>query len=804
MTNQLRMIGSYIKIAFRNLLRNRLVAFINIFGLGLSMSIGMMELVRLQDATSYDRFHPHPDRTYRIISSYRQKDGQHWKMASTPLPLYTLLKADTADIEEAVNLYPGLQGTAVANGKELSLNGALTEPAFFTIFGFRLAAGDPLTALKQPNSIVLTKTTAEKFFGPVNPMGKVISMGNKGNFVVTGVLAESGKSHIDFNAYASSSAIPRLVQTKQLPDKSNDWIDCSVAYTYVLVKNGSGSTSLKGQLNSAAASSNRLDKSGVLSFDFQPITNVSPASADTYNEIGRGTAWSKLWIEIDIVLLLLIAACFNYTNLTVARALTRAKEVGVRKINGARRYQIFLQYIVEACVTAFLALGFAGMLFSLIIRYAPFNDGYEMVPSSFHYTFSYILSILGFALFTGLLAGLAPAWILSAFRPLRVLKNLSTAKIFGSVGLQKTLIVFQYSLSLVIIIFLFAFYRQFAYMSSADHGFRRDNVLVVPLNGVDKDRAANAIAATGGINSVSGLSCAFTPHYEGRRGPGWINNGQKETLSFNYFFADRWFIPSMKISLLAGHNFTADADSTGEKSVIINSKAAHLLGFTAVENALGNQLRVDDSTSLEIVGITKDFAYECAGKPIDAMAFRNKKGACNYLYIDVGRSDKTTVTSRITSAWKTIAPAQPFTSSWLDDDLENNDSQRATISLLGYLAFMAVSIATLGLLGLVIYSVEIKRKEISIRKVIGASQTQLVRLLSRRFVKLLILSGAIGLPIGYTMSFLFQMNFADRVGSGLLSAVLCFVLLFCIGLVTIISQTYTAAMENPARNLKVE
>jgi len=797
------MIVSYIKIAFRTLLRNRLVSFINIFGLGLSMSIGMIELVRIQDALSYDHFHPHPDRTYRIISSYHKKDGQQWSLASTPLPLYAVLRADTAEIDDAVNLYPELNGTATAGGKELNLKGAFTEPAFFKVFGFTLAAGDPLTALEEPNSIVLTKTTAEKFFGAANPMGKVITIKNRGNFIVSGVLAETGKSHIDFSAYASSSSIPHLVQTKQLADKSNDWGEYP-AYTYALMKEGSGYTTLKGQINSIAAGINRTDKAGVLSFDMQSITKISPARSDLYNDIGRGEPWSKLWIEIDISLLLLIAACFNYTNLTVARALTRAKEVGVRKINGAMRYQIFLQYVVEACVTAILALGFAWTLFSLIIRFAPFNDGYEMVPSSFRYNTSYFLATLGFALFTGALAGIAPAWILSAFKPLRVLKNLSTAKIFGSVGLQKTLIVFQYSLSLVAIIFLFSFYRQFSFMASADHGFKRDNILIVPLNGIDKDRAANVIAATGGISSVSGLSTTFEGRYQAMRGPGWVDNGQKGAVSLNYFFTDRNFIPSLKIALLAGRNFTADGDSTGERSVIINDKAARLLGFKTPNEALGNRLGVDDSTSLEIIGIAKDFIYESAGRPIEAMAFRNKKGACNYLFVDVGRSDKKAVTGRIAGAWKAIAPSQPFSSSWLDDDLENSNSQRATISLLGYLAFMALSIATLGLLGLVIYSVEIKRKEISIRKVIGASQSQLVRLLSRRFIKLLVIAGAIGLPIGFTLSFLFQMNFVLRPDSGLLPAVLCFVLLFVIGLVTIISQTYAAAMENPAKNLKVE
>jgi putative ABC transport system permease protein len=685
------------------------------------------------------------------------------------------------------------------------VNGAFTEPSFFNIFGFTLASGDPETALREPNSIVLSRTAAARFFGTADPMGKLIRLDRRGDYLVTGVLADPrGKSHIDFDAYASISTIPLLTQSKELPDKSDDWGDCQAAYTYVLLKKGMGVRSLEAQINTFATRVNKRDKEGKLSFTCQSLSKITPSDGNIYNDIGRGTTWTKLWVEIDVALLLLFAASFNYTNLTVARALTRAKEVGLRKIAGAKRYQIFMQYVVEACVLAFFALGFAWVLFYLIIRYAPFNDEYEMVPSSFRYTPAFVISVLGFTLFTGLMAGSAPAWILSAFKPLRVLKNLSTAKIFGSIGLQKTLIVFQYSLSLIIIIFLFSFYRQFSFMAAADHGFKRDNMLVVSLAGVDEQTAVHAAAVTSGVESVSGLSIAFTPHFSGMRGTAWVDQSKKAALSMNYFFADQSFMPSMQLSLLAGRNFSVASDTALEQSVIINEKAARNLGFKEAGKALGNKLWVDDSTALEIIGVAKDFVYENAGKPIDAMAFRNKKGSYNYLYIDVGRSDKRAITERLARTWKTLAPSQPFAASWLDDDLEQNDSQTATISLLGYLAFMSISIATLGLLGLVIYSVETKRKEISIRKVIGANKRELVRLLSKKFIKLLWIAGAIGVPIGYVMSYLFQQNFVVRAGHGFLAALSCFVVLLVIGLVTVISQTYHAAMENPAKNLTVE
>jgi putative ABC transport system permease protein len=799
------MFWNYLKIALRSLKKNRLVSFINIFGLGLSMSVGMMELLIVQTEMGYDKFHPYPNRTYRITSGYNQKKGNQWKFASTPLPLYASLAADTDIVEEAVNIYPAFNGTASTDTKELSLDGAFTEPSFFKVFGFTLAAGNPQTALQLPNSMVVTKATAARFFGSANAIGKSVSLKKRGVFTVTGVLNDiPGKTHISFDAYASAASIRLLERNKSLPEKSTNWGDCRSAYTYVLLKQGVGDKPLKGLLNAITANFNKEDKNGQAYFGIQPIEKVRPSDDDLYNDIGGGTAWSKLWIGIDVSLIILLAACFNYTNLTIARALTRAKEVGIRKIAGAKRHQLFAQYIVEAVLLSFCALTFAWVLLSFIIQYAPFNDGYEMIPSSWKYNSPYIAYTVGFALFTGLLAGTAPAWILSAFTPLRVLKNLSTAKIFGKVNLQKTLIVFQYSLSLVIIIFLFTFYRQFSYLGTRDPGFKRENVIVVPLEGLNAQIVSQKIAAVSGVQSVAGLSNPFQGRFFGMRSPAWTDNQQKDAVSLNYLFADPAFIPSMQLQLLAGRNFETASDTSNEKDIILNARAAMSFGFKSNETAIGKKLWVDDSTSLNIVGVVNDFNYENAGKSVLPMAFRNKKGACNYLFVSVTGSDKKTIVGRIALAWKSLATAQPFNSSWLDKDLEENNSQTATISLLGYLAFIALSIATLGLLGLVIYTVEIKRKEIGIRKVIGASKKQLVGLLSKGFIRLLFIAGAIAIPVGYTLSFFFLQNFVNRVGYGLFSAIACFIFLLFIGLFTIMSQTYQASGENPVKSLRTE
>jgi putative ABC transport system permease protein len=800
------MLWTYLKIAYRNLKKNKLLTFINLFGLGMSMSVGMMQMVILQVDLSYDNFHPHPDRIYRVTSEYRQNNGNRFRLASTPLPLYNSLLSDTDYIEQVVNIYPACKGnTRTEDGKELYLNGAFTEPSFLKVFGFTLAQGNPATALQLPNSLVLSATTAKNFFGDMPALGRSIDLPGLGLFVVTGVLKDApGKSHIDFDAYASASSIPTLERKKALPANSTDWASFYSSYTYVLLKNENGSKRLSGQLQAIVQPWNKQDKNGRTSFSLQSIEKIRPADDTLYNDIGGGTTWGKLMVGVTIGLIILIAACFNYTNLTIARALTRAKEVGVRKIVGALRYQIFIQYVVESVLQAFLALAFAWLLLSFIIRFAPFNDGYEMIPSAWRYNATYILSTIGFALFTGVLAGVAPAWILSAFKPVRVLKNLATARIFGKVSLQKSLIVFQYSLSLVAIIFLATFFRQFAFLQSEDPGFKPSNVAVISLEGMKPELTASRIAMTSGVRSVSALSVPFTPHFSGTRSQAWIGPRPKDPITLDNFFTDDAFIPSMDIRLLTGKNFNPRRDTLGEREVILNARACNVLGFARPDDALGKKLSVNDSVSLNIIGIVGDFRYENAGKPIDPMAFRYKPELCKFLYICTDGTNKHTMTQRIADAGRSLAPITGLPIDWLDETLAQNNSQRATISLLGYLAFIALGIATLGLLGLVIYSVETRRKETGIRKVIGASNRQLITMLSGRFIKLLLIAGFIAIPIGYTMSILFLQNFVSRVGSGLVSAISCFLFLLFIGLITILSQTWRASRANPADSLRTE
>ncbi len=798
------MFKNYLKIAIRSFSRNKLTTFINVFGLGLSMSVGLMILIRTQDALNYDTFHPYPERTYRVTSEYNKKKGDKWQMASTPLLLAKNLSDDRDNIKAVVNVYPALNGKATANGKELYINGAFIEPSFFSIFGFSLRAGNTETALKEPNSIIVTRETAEKFFGGTNVIGKRIQFDNGTGFLVTGVLnTPPGKSHLRYDAYASYGSVAQMENNKILPDKSSDWFAFDAAYTYVLLNKTIRRTMMQSRLNVIAANLNSINKEGITKFHLQPLSDISPGRENLNNDNAGGTSWAKIYIEAGIALLILLAACFNYTNLTIARALTRAREVGVRKIVGAKRSQVFVQYIFESVLLSFLALAFAWIILALIVQYAPFNDDYEFIPSSFHYNKPFVAWTIMYALFSGLLAGSAPAWILSAFKPLRVLKNLSTAKILGKVSIQKTLIIFQYSLSLVAIIFLFVFYKQFSFMEKVNPGFKRENVMVAPLNGLDESIAAQQLSSISGIQSVSATSANFTKHFNGMNTPAWISN-KKEALNLNYYYANADFIKNMRFAFEAGNNFPSNNQYEKEEYILLNEKAAHAFGFANAVKAVGEKLWVNDSTQLLITGILKDFNYENAGIPVDPLAFRTKQNGYTYLYVEANTRDKVDLQKRAEALLNAGKPSQPIKVSWLAYDLDKSNSQLATISLLGFLGFIALAIATLGLLGLVVYTVEVKSKEISVRKVIGATSFQLINILSKGFIKLLLIAGLIAMPVGWFLSAMFLRNFSKRIDFGFGNVLMCFLFLLGIGLFTIMSQTYKAAMNNPAKSLRSE
>ncbi len=785
------MLRNYFKIAWRNLWKHKLFSFINIFGLALSLSVCMMVMVQVKDDLSYDFFHPNGEKTYRILTDVIENKNKHYKLASTPLPLKNELSLATDIVKDAVQIYPALKAKATYEDKELYINGAFTDPSFFEVFGFKLSSGNERNALELTNGIVLSSETALKFFGKTDPIGKILSFEKMGVFQVTGILEKPpGKSHIDFDAYASSLAIAGLEKANVLPEHQKNWYSMKEAYTYILLKDKVSSKSLVQLLKQVSLKPELKSREGKISFISEPLSKITPGSDDIYNQIGKGTVWAKVLTVLGVGFMLLLAACFNYTNLTIARALTRAKEVGIRKVLGASRYQIFLQYIIESVLIALLALVFSCLALS---QFKP----------DLRLNYQLLVSATLFTILTGAVAGAFPAWILSAFKPAIVLKSLSTQKLFGNISWQKTLMVFQFSLSLLVIIFLTVYYRQFSYLKTLDPGFYSKNILTIPLSGKDKV-FFNEVSRIGGIANVGRSSDNF-----GLRGSGSTPVFPNKSVAgqgilTDFYFTDAATIPIHRLKILAGSNFPDNEEFLKEKYILINEKAAEVFGFKNIATAIGKTVWLNDSTEVAIQGIIKDFYDEGAARQITPLILRNRSDAFNYFNIQVNATDEEKVVKEVSMIWKKLNPHTPFAYEWLDKKIAQREDQSDAYSTMGFLAFITISIASLGLLGLVIYTVETRQKEISIRKVIGASVNQLMFLLSKGFLKLLLIAGLIAMPIGYTASFVFLQNFANKVPFGIDSLLVCFLFLLLIGLTTILSQTFKASSENPVKNLRSE
>ena len=796
------MIKNYLKIAIRNLAKHKLFSFINIFGLALSMCIGLVVIVRLQDDLSYDHFHPAPERTYRIISEVTNKEGQDFRLASTPLPLAMALKDNYGFIQQICQVYPAGSRKATIEKKSLKVNSTFVDPSFFQVFGFKLAEGNSRSALNLPNSIILSHQAASRFFGEQQAIGQSLVLENIGTYIVTGILEKSEKkSHIDFEAYLSMSSVTALEKSAQLQPNSSSWMNIASGYTYVLIQKNSSSRQLVAALNKITATfkpTGAGDKSKI-NFQVQPISNITPGP-DLGNAIGRGPSIGKVAAEVSIALIILISACFNYTNLSLARSLKRAKEVGVRKVSGASRRHIFMQFIIEAVLISLLALGLAWVMMDL---FRPLQ--LELLPADLTLNYKLVISFFVYSILAGLMAGVIPAVTLSGFKPVQVLKNLATVKLLGKGGLQKVLIVFQFSLSLVIILFMLVFHKQFQYMATGDYGFNREQIINIPLEDGENYRILkNEIATISGVERVSATSDQL-----GKFATGTTILKQQpagEPVHLRYYDVDEDFAANMQLKFLAGAASTLNTETTVEKSVVINEKALEALKINSAADAVGKTVLLDDTIKVTVAGVLKNFHFEGFEFPIRPLVFRSREKAFKYVNIKTSlkETDAAPLIAGLKRTYTKINPGHEFSYAWFNRQFYDNKAAEGTVSMLGLLAFMGISIASLGLLGMVVYTVEGRTREVSIRKVMGASAAAIMTLLSKSFLRMILLAITIAAPVGFICGYIFLQMFATRISIGMDIVGIASGVILSIALVVIGSQVLRVARTNPANNLRAE
>ncbi|QIP12933.1 FtsX-like permease family protein [Spirosoma aureum] len=791
------MLRNFLKTALRNLWKHKLFSFINIFGLASGMLVCLLAMIDIKGAFEYDSFHPHPDRTYRILTDVTARNNDEQGFATSPMPLAQALKQDYPFVEEATRVIRN-NGDFTANRKQLPVIYSAVDPGFFKIFGFRLAKGQATIA---PQTVVLTQKTAKRFFGTANPIGKTMEHPELGALTITGVFAEPvAKSHLNFDALVSMATF----SSPNWKRSSTDWKTYSRGYTYVLLKANTPVETLDGVLPKLAGRVTkdvRFTTEKGYTFRSQSLAALSPSREELMYSTYEPTA-GKLETELGVGLLTLLLAAFNYINLTLARSLSRAREVGIRKVAGALRWQLMGQFMAESAVLSLLGLGLAyGML--QLVKPMPFVQQWLIGGVQWEGDTRMWLIFITFSVATGLLAGLLPARVLSGFQPAQVLRSQTGLRVFRGITLRKSLIVAQFSISLFAMIALLALARQQHFMGTADYGFQRKDVFVVPLNGFPAGHLSAEINRLAGVERVAATSTLFGDH-----GGGWQvvrrQQAKSDSAQAHVLAADANLVPVTGLKLLAGKNLPTSVADSSSRFVLINEEAVRSFRLGEAGAAVGQTLWLNDSTEVRIAGVLKDFQFTTMAMKISPLVLRYQPQQFRYLNVKVAGGNHEAIHDDIARIWKRLNPYEPFAGVWYDDFLSNRNNISDDVSFMALLIGLAVAIACLGLLGMVTYTTELRTKEVGVRKVMGARVDQVVWLLSWDFLKLLLIAGAIALPLGYLAASFFLMTFAYHVSIGVGTLGLCFGTMLILGALTIGWRTYRTALANPATSLRTE
>jgi putative ABC transport system permease protein len=819
------MIKNYFTIAFRNILRYRFFSVVNIFGLAVSMSACLLIITMLADQKKYDQFHPKKNRIFRIIS--RRFDRGNWT-ATSPYPLHDELLNTYSGIKQVVSLRPFIGGDIKYNENIVTQAGLYADENFFELFAFALKEGNPPTALKDPYNMVITESMAKKLFGDENPLGKTVSFADRridalgvgledeekklGDFVISGVIRDlKYKSHMHFDFLVSMSTLRSLVNAKVYKAPFDDWNNMWEFYNFVLIEDSKTITDLSQNLNSISDVKYKPEEKNKIIYEAQPLTRITPGKFIN-NPMSFSLPREGYYFLSVLGLIVLFSACFNYTNLSLARALTRAKEIGLRKINGASKSQIFFQFISEAIVISLIALVLAVIFLQFLKR------GFSgfWVNQFLAVNFDSGIAVLGifvvFSIITGAVAGLLPAAYLSSFNPLRILTKDISGKsskkgsgIFNRPLLGKTLIVAQFVFSMVLILTTITLFVQLKHLMVAKYGFNKDNIINITLHGNDYKQMAKEFSSNSEVvrisasNLIPATGFSYGTQYK-------TYPGLDDSLSVSYFSTDSNFIENFGLKLLAGRNFPQNISDSTEQYVILNETAAKKLGYKTAPEAIGGLLVTGDSKQpVEIIGVTQDFNFELFMDKSGPLALRYLPKEFRHLNIKIKGEDIRGTVSFLETKWKEMDKTHPFNYRFFDEQLAKSHAIFGDIlSVVGFIAFLAISISTLGLLGMATYTAETRRKEIGIRKVMGAEVKGLLLLLSKGFIVLLVIATVIAIPLTYLINNAWLSNFAYRITLGPAIFISGILIVFLIGFFTIGSQTLKAALTNPASILRDE
>jgi ABC-type lipoprotein release transport system permease subunit len=811
------MIGSYIKTSMRNLERNKLFSTINVIGLSISMSVGLLLIAFSHDLISYDKFNERGSRIYRITSDAKDRRGYHERFATTSAKAAKLIREHVSGVEDMAILHTEFASDAQVGSNVVPITGLYAEPSMLHIFTFPMVKGDAATALSEPYSIVLTESSAKKLFGAADAFGKSIHIGSF-DYKVTGVLTDIPFfSHLQFEAVVSFSTIDSKISKEQ------DYFDWGKVwdnnYVYLLLPENTTSAHVQSQLDAICTRENKLDDQANIHLSLLPLHDIV-LGEELSKSIGPVVPEVVLWITGGLALVVILSACFNYTNLSIARSMRRFKEVGLRKVIGAGKSQVRMQFFAEAVIVSLAALLLSIGLFFLLrpqfLSIAP--ELMKMVRLEI--TVPMALTFMAFSVIVGIVAGFLPALFFAKVNVIHALKDVSSVKVFKGLSLRRALVVVQYTLTLAFITSTMIGYVQYKDILAFDLGFNTENILNISLQ---KNKPEALIQKLKALPEVSAVSQSRLLTSVGNAWGGFVKYKDMQDSSLVLTnIVDENYIPLHEYKLIAGQNFVArpvTKEATSE--VIVNEKTLRQfnIGNGDPKKAIGEEILLrmgmdKHAKKLTIVGVIKDFHYGKLDDNIKPVVFTyltpdafltadQRDGLVN---VRVNTGDALGTMAKIQELWKSIDPVHPLEAQFYDDAIEEAYRElSAMIKVIGFLSFIAISIASLGLLGMVVFTTETRRKEMSIRKVLGASSGNLVLLLSGGFLVLISASAIIAIPITYLFfENVVLTNFPFHEPIGIVELFSGLIVVLAIAFLLIGSQTVRAAASNPADVLKCE
>ncbi|MBN8855072.1 MAG: cell division protein FtsX [Sphingobacteriales bacterium 50-39] len=808
------MFQNYFKTALRNLWKNKGFSAINIIGLAVGLATCLLIVLYVTDELSYDRWNKQADRIYRLDAQVKF-GGNHLFLAVAPPLAGPSMIQDYPEVEQYTRFryYGGiLARKGDMNIRENSTTYA--DSTLFDVFTLPMIAGDPHTALTTPRSVVISEKMALKYFGSAQAVGKILLVNDSLRYKVTGVIRNiPGQSHFRYDFF-----FPMLeLRSSRATD---EWLSHNFN-TYVVLRKGADAAKLEAKLPGmiekymAPLIKTALNtdlkgffKSGnYLDFTLTPLTSIHLHSNKTAEMAANGSI-EYVYIFSAIALFILLIACINFMNLSTARSSNRAKEVGMRKVMGSMRTQLIFQFIMESTVISFvsmlLALGIAFLMLPLFGRLAGKDIGLGLLSNLW-----VVAAVVVLVLVVGLLAGAYPAFFLSAFHPIAVLKgNLKSG--FKTGWLRNSLVVFQFGISIFLIIGTVIIYQQLQYIRNKQLGYDRGHVIV--LNNLDP-LGPQARAFREDLLRLPGVEGAtmtgFLPTSANRSGDVVFLTpriDQKEAIQTQVWPVDEHYVPTLGMHMKEGRNFSG-AFLTDSNAVILNNAAVHMLGkgdlmgrkIYHIENI--EPLKI---TEWHVVGVIDDFNFNSLREVVTplVMYMHEDKG---HLALRIKTDNVSRLVRQIEDKWKSIVPGQPFEYSFMDDDFnEQYKAEQLTGGISLAFSLLAICIACLGLLGLAAYAAEQRTKEIGIRKVLGASVTSIVSLLSKDFLVLVLVAALIAFPFSWWAMHRWLQDFAYRISIGWQVFGLAAALAAGIALTTISWQALKAAWANPVRSLRSE